>query len=132
MSTTPELIEYIQKKHQQNTPEETIREKLSRAGWNTEDIDSGFLESSKSATETHGEKTLPAQDIKDLETLFTPLKIIEHDVSGIHQKKHKKYSSSLWWIMIFVILLVFIVGAVFVYIYPETIGEIRTFIASVL
>ena len=79
-----ELVAYLQRQVEQNLPKEKVREKLISAGWKNEEINEGLLEVSRQSIKTKG---VINQDIKNLETLFAPLKIVESDLSNIIKEK---------------------------------------------
>ena len=111
-----ELVAYLQRQVEQNLPKEKVREKLISAGWKNEEINEGLLEVSRQSIKTKG---VINQDIKNLETLFAPLKIVESDLSNVIKEKPfftlKKRVISSWTIFLLVLLLIIIFAILYIY-----------------
>jgi len=137
MTAEPELIKYIKKEQDRNTPEEKIREKLSLAGWKDEDIDSAFLDVSKNIISSirQNKNTEENQKLsqKDIGTLFTPLKITEHDLSETKtiQNKYTHKKTDVLQKIIFITAILVVIIFIFFFFFSDYIKSLHDLIIFV-
>ncbi|MAZ40656.1 hypothetical protein CL654_00865 [bacterium] len=113
--TTPELIVYIQKQREFKTSDADIQKRLKDAGWHDTDIQEGFKEA---------DTTAPEATIKEFGTLFTPLKITEHDLSETKDISKPNTKKQGVWILLFFVLLLIVIGLGVYFFFPGVLSSI--------